>query len=183
VTWTGALAAMAALLVATGAGLALRRTSGRFRTPDGTAEVADGGGGTSGGGTSDEGTSDGDTAGGIDPTLAFDPVLAAIGVTAGTPVTLLQFSSAFCAPCRATRVLCAEVARLVPGVRHVEVDAESHLDAVRALDVWRTPTVLVLDATGTVRRRATGPPSRARLLAVVGDVLPERGVVTRAQLR
>ena len=101
-------------------------------------------------------------------------MLAGLGVTPGTPVTLLQFSSAFCAPCRATRVLCADIAARVPGVRHVEVDAEAHLDAVRALEIWRTPTVLLVDATLTVRRRASGAPSRAQLLAAVADVLPPR---------
>ena len=52
--------------------------------------------------------------------------------------TLLQFSSAFCAPCRAVRRVSAEVAGMVAGVRHVEVDAESHLEAVRALGIERT---------------------------------------------
>ncbi len=57
---------------------------------------------------------------------ATDPLLAELGVPADAGVTLLQFSSAFCAPCRTTRVLCADVAARVPGVRHVEVDAQSH---------------------------------------------------------
>jgi thiol-disulfide isomerase/thioredoxin len=103
---------------------------------------------------------------------APDPLLGTLGVQRGTPLTLLQFSSAFCAPCRTTRVLCADVAARVDGVRHVEVDAEAHLDAVRALDVWRTPTVLIIDAQGQIRRRATGAPTRAQLLAAVGDLLP-----------
>jgi thiol-disulfide isomerase/thioredoxin len=94
-------------------------------------------------------------------------VLEKLGVIPGTPVTLLQFSTAFCGPCRATRVYCADLARAIPGVRHVEVDAESHLDAVRALDIRRTPTVLVLDAQGTVRSRASGATNRAQLLAAV----------------
>ncbi len=103
----------------------------------------------------------------------MDPVLASLGVVAGTPVTLLQFSSAFCGPCRATRILCSNVASRVPGVRHIEVDAESNLDAARALDIWRTPTLLILDAEGTVRRRASGAPSRAQLYAAVAEVLPQ----------
>ena len=101
---------------------------------------------------------------------AVEPTLAALGVTPGV-VTLLQFSTVFCAPCRATRAFCAEVAAAVPGVRHVEVDAESHLDEVRALDIWRTPTVLVIDAAGEIRSRASGPTNRARLLAAIADVL------------
>ncbi len=104
-------------------------------------------------------------------------MLAGLGVEPGTPVTLLQFSTAFCGPCRATRVLCADVAARIPGVRHLDVDAESHLEAVRTLDVWRTPTVLIIDAAGVIRRRATGAPSRSQLLAAVADVLPA-GTVT-----
>jgi len=107
-----------------------------------------------------------------DPRRSLDPILVELGVQPGTPLTLLQFSSAFCGPCRATRVLCADVAGRIPGVRHIDVDAESHLDAVRALDVWRTPTVLLVDAEGVVRRRATGAPSRSQLLAAIGDILP-----------
>jgi hypothetical protein len=113
-------------------------------------------------------------------TAAGDPgadsawgVLAALGVTLGPDVTLLQFSTVFCGPCRTTRALCADVARTVPGVRHLEVDAESHLDAVRALQIWRTPTVLVLDREGTIVSRAAGAPSRSQLLGVVGAALPQ----------
>ena len=108
----------------------------------------------------------------------MDPVLQGLGVTSGPDVTLLQFSTAFCGPCRTTRALCADVAHTVPGVRHVEVDAESHLDAVRALDIWRTPTVLVIDRAGAIVSRATGAPSRAQLLGVVGAVLPQPETVT-----
>jgi thiol-disulfide isomerase/thioredoxin len=104
------------------------------------------------------------------PKSTTGPALAALGVTPGV-VTLLQFSTVFCTPCRSTRVFCGEVAKAVPGVRHVEVDAESHLAEVRALDVWRTPTVLVIDAQGTVRSRATGATNRAQLLAALADVM------------
>jgi thiol-disulfide isomerase/thioredoxin len=97
-------------------------------------------------------------------------LLARLGVEPGTQVTLLQFSSAFCAPCRATARLCADVAAHTEGVRHVEVDAESKLDAVRALGITRTPTLLVVDAAGRVVRRAVGqPPTRAHLLAAVSE--------------
>jgi thiol-disulfide isomerase/thioredoxin len=97
---------------------------------------------------------------------AHASVLRELGVHTGT-VTLLQFSSAFCAPCRATRVICADVARTTPGVSHVEVDAESHLEEVRALDIWRTPTVLIVDEAGRVVGRAQGIPTRAQVLATV----------------
>jgi thiol-disulfide isomerase/thioredoxin len=97
-------------------------------------------------------------------------LLAALGI-APARATLLQFSSAFCAPCRAVRRVSSEVATLLPGVQHVDVDAESHLDAVRALNVWRTPTLFVLDADGRVARRATGVPSKPQLIAALADVL------------
>ena len=82
----------------------------------------------------------------------------------GERATLLQFSSAFCAPCRATRRILAEVAEVVPGVAHVEVDAESHLELVRRLGVLKTPTTLVLDARGREVLRASGQPKKADVL-------------------
>jgi thiol-disulfide isomerase/thioredoxin len=97
-------------------------------------------------------------------------LLTTLGV-GPAPATLLQFSSAFCAPCRVLRRVSSEVAAMVPGVQHVEVDAESHLDAVRALGIWRTPTLLVLDADGRVVKRATGVPAKPQLIAVLGEIL------------
>ena len=84
---------------------------------------------------------------------------------AGERATLLQFSSAFCAPCRATRRVLEDVSRIVPGVRHVEVDAEHHLDLVRRLGVLRTPTTLVLDPAGREVSRAAGAPSKQAVIA------------------
>jgi thiol-disulfide isomerase/thioredoxin len=89
----------------------------------------------------------------------------------GERATLLQFSSAFCAPCRATRRTLAEVARVVPGVTHVEVDAEHHLSLVRDLGVLRTPTTLVLDADGRELTRATGAPHSDQALAALSAAL------------
>jgi hypothetical protein len=93
-----------------------------------------------------------------------------LGVAAGT-VTLLQFSSAFCAPCRVARRICADLADRSDAVAHVEVDAESHLDEVRALGVWRTPTVLVVDGTGRIAYRLAGAPSREGLTAAVDSLV------------
>jgi thiol-disulfide isomerase/thioredoxin len=98
-------------------------------------------------------------------------LLAGLGVEKGPRATLLQFSSAYCAPCRAVSRISAEVAREVPGVRHVEVDADEHLDAVKALGIWRTPTLLVLDPAGRVVKRATGVPQKPHLIAAVTESL------------
>ncbi|MFD5495283.1 thioredoxin family protein [Streptomyces sp. NPDC001812] len=94
-----------------------------------------------------------------------------LGAELGERATLVQFSSAFCAPCRATRRVLDEVAGLVPGVAHVEIDAEAHLDLVRRLEILRTPTVLVLDADGRVVRRAAGQPRKADVIAALGEAM------------
>ena len=89
----------------------------------------------------------------------------------GERATLLQFSSAFCAPCRATRRILGEVAEVVPGVVHIEVDAEHHLDLVRRLGVLRTPTTLILDGAGREVSRAAGAPSRDTVLATLARAI------------
>ncbi len=86
----------------------------------------------------------------------------------GEKGTLLQFSSAFCAPCRATRRTLEEVSALVPDVTHVEVDAESQLELVRRLGVLRTPTTLVLDGQGREVTRAAGAPTKQQVLQALG---------------
>ncbi|MDF3144903.1 MULTISPECIES: thioredoxin family protein [unclassified Streptomyces] len=96
---------------------------------------------------------------------------AELGEALGERATLVQFSSTFCAPCRATRRVLGEVAGMVPGVTHVEIDAEDNLDLVRRLDILKTPTVLVLDADGNVVRRATGQPRKADVIAALGEAV------------
>ncbi|WP_328347784.1 thioredoxin family protein [Streptomyces violaceus] len=96
---------------------------------------------------------------------------AELGAELGERATLVQFSSAFCAPCRATRRVLGEVAGVVPGVTHVEIDAEARLDLVRRLDILKTPTVLVLGADGRVVRRATGQPRKADVIAALGEAV------------
>ncbi|MER7981068.1 thioredoxin family protein [Streptomyces sp. NPDC095817] len=96
---------------------------------------------------------------------------AELGEGLGERATLVQFSSAFCSPCRATRRVLGEVADMVPGVTHVEIDAEDHLDLVRDLGILKTPTVLVLDADGRIVRRATGQPRKADVIAALGEAV------------
>ncbi len=93
----------------------------------------------------------------------------------GERATLLQFSSAFCAPCRATRRVLADVAEAVPGVAHVEVDAEEHLDLVRRVGVLRTPTTLVLDARGQEVTRAAGAPRKEQVLSALQTAISPTG--------
>ena len=53
------------------------------------------------------------------------------------------------------------------GVAHVEVDVADRTDLGERFDVTVTPTVLVLDARGTVVRRASGAPTLAQARAAV----------------
>ncbi|TYB40859.1 thioredoxin family protein [Actinomadura chibensis] len=140
---TGLWIAVAVLAAATVFGLLRRRRDGVLRAQRGSGDaVAD--------------------------TLGPDE----LGAELGEKATLLQFSSAFCAPCRATRRVLGEVAEMVDGVAHVELDAESHLDLVRRLNVIRTPTVLVLDGAGRVVRRAAGAPRKPEVIAALGEAIP-----------
>ncbi len=103
----------------------------------------------------------------VPPTWAL--VAEAVPAGLGERATLVQFSSAFCAPCRTTRVVLSDIAAREDGVRHLEIDAEAHLDLVRALDIRRTPTTLILDAEGRELLRATGAPQRHQVLAALPE--------------
>ena len=140
---TGVVVLVVALLAATAFGLYRKRTDGKVRSAGRPARPDD---------VEDAGQ-----------------VLTAadLGAPLGERFTLVQFSSAFCQPCRVTRVVLADVAAQVPGVVHVELDAESHLELVRRLDVLRTPTTFVLDPTGRVLQRAEGAPRKADVVAAL----------------
>ena len=95
-------------------------------------------------------------------------VLEGLGVRpADADLTVVQFSTAFCGPCRATRFRLQQLQATRPGLAHVDVDAESHLDAVRELDVRRTPTLFYLDRDGRLLGRSSGAPRPAELTALV----------------
>lgn len=100
------------------------------------------------------------------------PLAAVLDGRLGERATMVQFSSAFCQPCRATRRILEEVTVLVPGVSHVEIDAEDNLELVRELDIRRTPTVLFVDARGVVRKHASGQPRKADVIAALGELVP-----------
>jgi len=89
----------------------------------------------------------------------------------GQRATLLQFSSAFCVPCRATRRVLTDVAAVVPGVTHLDIDAEHHLELVRELGIMRTPTTLVLDQHGREVRRAVGAPRKEDVFAALTEAV------------
>lgn len=93
-----------------------------------------------------------------------------IGAPLGSRVTLVQFSSAFCTPCRATRALLTDITADLTDVKHVDIDAEKNLELVRRLDIRSTPTTLVLDRSGVEVGRAVGAPKRAEVLATLSAI-------------
>lgn len=168
---TGQWILVAAVVLAVAFGVWRAATDGRFR---GTHRVrgadaaapqrhADGAADDPGRMTSEGGAGAGPTSGSVVADTEWADAL-------GERATLLQFSSAFCAPCRATRRVLEEVSAVVPGVVHLEVDAEMHLELVRRVDVLRTPTTLVLDPSGREVTRASGAPTKHQVLSALALV-------------
>jgi len=93
-----------------------------------------------------------------------------IGVELGSRVTMVQFSSAFCSPCRATKALLEDMVTKMPDVRYAHIDAESHLELVRKLDIRSTPTTLFLNSDGIEVGRAMGTPKRSQVLDAVNAI-------------
>jgi thiol-disulfide isomerase/thioredoxin len=98
----------------------------------------------------------------------MSPVFVRLGVRTGeADLTVVQFSTAFCGPCRATKARLEQLKATRPGLAVVQVDAESHLDAVRELDVRRTPTLFYIGRDGTLIGRSSGAPRPGELTALV----------------
>ena len=135
----GVMVLAAVLILATASGFAWRRRDGRMRQSGGRTQQSS-----------------------VPRLTEVD-----LGQPLGARATLLQFSSAFCAPCRATRQLLSDVAGRSDGVAHVEIDVAAHMDLARRLDIRRTPTVLVLGPRGQVTRRASGLPRRTDVVAAL----------------
>lgn len=93
-----------------------------------------------------------------------------IGAALGSRATLVQFSSAFCTPCRATRALLENIVAGMEDVAHVEVDAEAQLELVRALHILSTPTTLILDSRGLEVGRAVGAPKREQVINALAAI-------------
>jgi thiol-disulfide isomerase/thioredoxin len=141
VNGTGALVLVAALAVTAGLAWWMRVRNGAIR-PAGAGEA---------------------------PVLSPMPaVFERLGVrTDAADLTVVQFSTAFCAPCRTTRARLQQLQTTRPGLAYVHVDAESHLDEIRELDVRRTPTLFYLRRDGSVLARSSGAPRPEELTALV----------------
>lgn len=147
---TGVVIALAAVALALGVGLWRAVTDGRF------------------GGSSD--SRRWSSSEHVETPAPAAELVRSLGAELGERATLLQFSSAFCAPCRATRQVLSGIAGDDEAIVHVEVDAEEHLEATRAFGILRTPTTLVLDAAGREVARATGAPRKEQVLTALASV-------------
>ena len=102
----------------------------------------------------------------------FHPLVTAneVGQELGSFATVLQFSSAFCTQCRATRQVLENVVPSFPGITHIEIDAESHLELVRRLHINQTPTTIFLNSEGQEIGRAVGAPKKSQVVAVLEKI-------------
>ena len=134
----GVVVVLAALVVTAGAAWWLRSRNGAVRTPV------------------------------TETSAAGLPAFARLGIEpAAADLTVVQFSTAFCGPCRSTRARLQHLQTTRPGLAYVHVDAESHLDEVRELDVRRTPTLFYLGRDGQLIGRSSGAPRPDELTALV----------------
>ena len=177
---TGLIALVVALVAATAIGLVLRRRSGQFRAAGqrrGASATADLPPGSSTPVAGDSAKSADKPASGGDVLTEAD-----LGAELGERATLVQFSTVFCAPCRPTRLILAQVADMVAGVRHVEIDATERLDLVGRLRINSTPTILVLGPGGALGKRASGLPRKADVIAALGQVIDPAPSTTSTSL-
>ena len=140
---SGGLAVIAVLVLASAFGIYRQRTDGRVRVvaADDQSSI---------------------------PTPSTASPFAAFGEM-GEHATIVQFSATVCAPCRAAHVIAGEVAAQVPGVTHLDINAEHNMELVKEFGIMRTPTILVLDGLGRLSARITGVPRREELLIALDD--------------
>ncbi len=93
-----------------------------------------------------------------------------LGQELGSRATMVQFSSAFCAPCKATHALLSQMVIPMHDVKHIHIDAESHLELVRQLDIRSTPTTIFLNREGIEVGRAAGTPKREQVIAALAAI-------------
>ncbi|MFT4028372.1 MAG: thioredoxin family protein [Protaetiibacter sp.] len=93
------------------------------------------------------------------------------GVDLAPGATLVQFSSEYCAPCRATARLLDEIAGTREGIAHVELDVAERPELAARFGILQTPTTLVVDGEGRVLARIGGSVRRDTLVAELDRLL------------
>lgn len=144
----GLIVLVVVLAVATAAGFAMRGRQGSFRATQAPAT----------------------------DTAATNALSAAdLGAPLGERATLVQFSTEVCAYCGPARRLLTAAAAGQDGVSFVEIDAAHRMDLTKRLHLMATPTVLVLDAAGSITSRSSGPQRKADIEDALGKVLAAEG--------
>lgn len=85
--------------------------------------------------------------------------------------TLVLLSSEFCSRCPQVRRMLQTEAAGHDGVSHAEIDLTDRAELATRYRALQTPTVLLVDAVGTVRARWAGAPRQADVAAAVASVL------------
>jgi len=103
------------------------------------------------------------------------PSLAELGISLQAErATIVQFTGEFCGSCAQARAMVERILLDSPEVGHIEVDVADNLNAVRALDIRRTPTLIIVDRHGVPVHRASGMPREAELREAVSELAAQR---------
>ncbi|GAA1209251.1 hypothetical protein GCM10009655_05380 [Rhodoglobus aureus] len=97
----------------------------------------------------------------------------------GTRVTLLQFSTEVCTPCKTTHTLLSGLATDLDdgtgAVVHVNIDVTSRPEIANKFNLLQSPTTFILDGNGVLQARIGGAPKindvRAELDRMLSPVL------------
>ncbi|MFM1757452.1 MAG: hypothetical protein RL193_29 [Actinomycetota bacterium] len=88
----------------------------------------------------------------------------------GKNVTLLQFSSAFCSPCKATAQIISQLVKDMDDVVYIQVASEENLKLVEKFDIKSTPTVIFFNREGIEVGRAAGIPNKEQVIISINAV-------------
>lgn len=85
--------------------------------------------------------------------------------------TLVQFTTAICAPCAALKPRLEKIAVFRSDVAYRQVDAIEHIELASSLNVRSTPTTFVVTSEGRVIARINGlAPDQAFIDAIDGKI-------------
>ena len=93
------------------------------------------------------------------------------GLRLGEQATLLQFSTAFCAPCVSTARVLDAVADAHEGTAHVVIDVTDRPELATRFNLLQTPTTLVLDSGGHLHARLGGAVRHGEVIRALGLAL------------
>lgn len=84
---------------------------------------------------------------------------------------VVQFSSEFCAPCRATRTKLVHLTQQRP-FTYLDLDVSEHIETAQEHGITRTPSLLILDETHIIRFTITGAPTPQALVDALDAIAP-----------